>query len=87
MKISKKYLSSLIDDVVLKYQVKYLTEYIDTEDIKAKHDLLITKFAVMFFANDVKKLEKNFKSLLAFYDDVCIPVSNIRYALANFYQI
>jgi len=87
MQITKKQIASLIDEVVLQYQNRYLQKYIKEDRIKFRHDVLITNFAVMFFEKDERYLHKNFIDLLDFYKELQIPRNEVKYALAEFFRI
>ena len=50
--------------MILKYQDKHLVSYIDTDDKKFHHDVLLTRFLVRFFDLEDKKLHKNHYSSL-----------------------
>ena len=87
MDITKKQLKYLIEDVVLAYKDKYLTKYIDTDDKKFRHDVLLAKFSIMFFDKNSEKLHHNFLNLLQFYEELLIPYENVKYAIADFFKI
>ena len=84
MEITKQQIASLIDNVILKYQNKYLLNYIDTEDKKFRHDVLLTNFAVMFFDKKTQKLSSNFLELLDFYDEIGVTALDAKNAIAHF---
>jgi len=84
--ITKKQLASLIDDVILKFQDEHLLDYIKTSDEKYRHDVLLTKFLVMFFDKSEEKLHKNFFNLLDYYDELGITYIDVKYALAHLFK-
>jgi hypothetical protein len=84
--ITKQQLALLIDEVILKYQHKCLVEHITCNDEKYRHDVLLTNFAVMFFDEDVSKLQDNFKDLLDFYSELKIPQLSVKNSLAAFFK-
>jgi len=83
--ITKKQLTSLIDDVILKFQDKYLINYIKTSDEKYRHDVLLTTFLVMFFDKNEERLQRNFLDLLEYYDELGIAYKDVKYALAHLF--
>ncbi len=83
MDITRKQLASLIDDVILKFQSKYLLDCIKTSDEKYRHDVLLTNFLVMFFDKDEEKLHRNFLNLLDYYYELSISYKDVKYALAH----
>ena len=85
MGITRKQLSSLIDDVILIYQDKHLLDYVKTSDEKHKHNVLLTAFLVMFFDKDEENLNKNFLNLLDFYNELGVPHKYVKYALARLF--
>jgi len=84
--ITKKQLACLIDNVILKFQDKYLTKYIKTPEEKYRHDVLLTNFLVMFFDKDEQRLHKNFLDLLDFYDEIGVTHRDTKYALACLFK-
>ena len=84
MNINKRQIESLIDEVIIKFQGKFLKEYISNEDEKFRHDVLLSNFAIMFFDDEQKKLHSNFKELLKFYESFYIPYQKVKYTIAHF---
>lgn len=87
MNVSKKQIASLIDNVILKYHRMYLEKYINTEDKKFRHDVLISNFSIMFFEQDITKLESNFLDLLDFYQELMVSKHDAKCALSTFFRM
>jgi phosphoribosylamine-glycine ligase len=68
MDITKKQLTLLIDEVILKYQNKYLKEYITCDDEKYRHDVLLTNGGRVL---TVVNIDKDFwKAKKKVYEDI-----------------
>ena len=70
----------------MKFQNKYLLDYIKTSDEKYRHDVLLTTFIVMFFDKDEERLHRNFLNLLDYYDEIGIAYKDVKYALAHLFK-
>ena len=86
MAIKNKHIESLIDEVILKYQKKYINEYIESEDEEFRYDVLLTKFAFMFLDKDIEKAKKSLDELLMFYNALQVPCKTKKFALSNFFK-
>ena len=86
MAITNEHIESLIDEVILSYQKKYINDYIESEDEEFRHDVLLTKFALMFLDEDIEKAKKSLDELLMFYKALQVPCKTKKFALSNFFK-
>ncbi len=87
MAIKNKHIESLIDEVVLAYEKKYIREYFESEDEEFRYDVLLTKFALMFLDDDIEHMKKNLNELLMFYKALGVPCKTKKFALGNFFKM
>ena len=86
MTIGRTFIRSLVDEVILKYENRYLTRYMDDEDKRYTHNLLLGVFAVMFFKQDEKRLHTHLVELLHFYEEMGVPYHEVKWTLAHFFR-